>query len=204
MTNYSKLRLVLVERLSGMNMFKAVEALNYAESLHDGFRKDKVTPEFQHQLEIAAYILTLHSSIENVETTMAAAFLHDTIEDISHVNQQTIENLFGKEIAEVTFKLAKKGNGFVKTTESYYAELANDPIAAIVKGADRSHNLSTMLGVFSNEKIGQYIEETRGFVLPMLKKARKQFPKQRMVFENIKFVIESHIRPVEFFLNQKQ
>jgi len=46
-----------------------------------------------------------------------------------------------------------------------------------------------MAGVFSVEKINQYIEETREYVLPLLRRAKDQWPSD----SNALFVLKYHI-----------
>ena len=54
---------------------------------------------------------------------------------------------------------------------------------------DRCDNVSTMAGVFSEEKIHQYIQETREFVLPLLRQTKDHWPGE----SNALFVLKYHI-----------
>ena len=91
----------------------------------------------------------------------------------------------------------QKQKGIEKKTDSYYNEIAEDPIPSVVKPADRMHNVQTMIGVFSVEKREAYIEETHHYVLPMLKKAKRSFPEQETVYENEKHILLSQIELIE-------
>lgn len=71
----------------------------------------------------------------------------------------------------------------------YYREVGESRVASIVKLLDRCDNVSTMAGVFSVEKINQYIEETREYVLPLLRRAKDQWPSD----SNALFVLKYHI-----------
>jgi len=62
-----------------------------------------------------------------------------------------------------------------------------------VKGADRIHNVQTMLGVFDLAKQQEYIHETEEYILPTLKEARRRFPHQEPAYENIKHMLQSQI-----------
>ena len=64
-------------------------------------------------------------------------------------------------------------------------------IASVVKGADRIHNVQTMIDVFTYEKQKEYIRETQEFIVPMLKEARRRFPRQEPAYENIQHVLVS-------------
>ncbi|MCI5485067.1 MAG: hypothetical protein MR426_08430 [Clostridiales bacterium] len=54
---------------------------------------------------------------------------------------------------------------------------------------DRCHNVSSMAGTFSVEKLKSYIEETRHYVLPLLRKVKNQYPED----SDILFVLKYHI-----------
>ena len=61
--------------------------------------------------------------------------------------------------------------------------------ATLTKLLDRCHNVSSMAGTFSEEKLKSYIEETRVHVLPMLRKAKRMYPEDA----DILFVLKYHI-----------
>ena len=77
------------------------------------------------------------------------------------------------------------------------------PIASFAKGADRGHNLMTMIGGFPPEKQKSYLGETYTFVNPMLKKARRKFPEQEPAYENIKYVMTNQSLLYEAMLSDK-
>lgn len=170
----------------------ALSAMEYAESFHSGTRKDGKTPEFQHQLEIAQYLRTLHKSLKFPAQTLAVAFLHDVAEDFD-ISFEEIEKRFGTQIANSVWLLTKKHRGHRIPEELYFKQIAKDPIASAVKGADRVNNLQSMLGVFTLAKQQSYCREAEENFLPMLKKARRLFPEQELVYENIKLVMRSQL-----------
>ncbi len=180
---YIKLENTLKGYLKGKNFHKALEAFNDAKHHHNGFRKDGITPEFQHQVEIALYITTL-KEIKYEEETLCAVFLHDIREDYD-VEDKVIRDKYGDLVADAVEALTKKFKGMNKTYEKYFHHLALDPIASLVKGADRIHNISSMSGVFSIEKQEKYIYEVKQYFMPMLKTARKNFPSQLMSYYNM-------------------
>ncbi len=51
-----------------------------------------------------------------------------------------------------------------------------------------------MLNAFSGEKQIEYLEETLNFVVIMLKNARKLFPQQHAIYQNIKYVLINQIQ----------
>lgn len=73
------------------------KAVMFAIAAHSGqFRKDGKTPAMVHAMEAAVIASTLTSDPE----IMAAAFLHDTVEDTDVVPEQ-IEKMFGSRIAKL-------------------------------------------------------------------------------------------------------
>jgi hypothetical protein len=52
----------------------------------------------------------------------------------------------------------------------------------------------TMLNGFKPTKRVSYIKETQDFTIPMLKQAKRNFPHQESVYENIKFIMDNQIQ----------
>ena len=187
-----KLNLSIRYWLLGKGYHVALKALEYGAKFHTGTRKDLITPEYNHQLGIAAYIRTLINSLLFPQETLAVAFLHDVCEDYD-VGFEEITTKFSNEISGAVKLLTKKHRGEKLSTEEYYRNISKNPIASVVKGADRINNVQTMIDVFTPDKINLYIQETENSVIPMLKSARREFVEQEPVYENIKLVLRSQI-----------
>lgn len=183
--------------LLGREYHTALAAMEFARGFHTGLRKDKVTPNFAHQIFIFNYLKTLLSGITHKEATLAVAFLHDVCED-HHIGFEEIERRFGDQVAHSTKLLTKKFCGQVIPYPTYFALMAEDPIASLVKGTDRGHNILTMSAAgWTPEKQTNYLEDVQQWFLPMLKLARRNFPEQEPVYENIKSLLtiqSAHIR----------
>jgi (p)ppGpp synthase/HD superfamily hydrolase len=192
--NYQKLFISLRYFLLGMmehapEYKRALDALEYAASIHVGTRKDGTTPEFQHQLEIAQLIRTYLPYLLHPVETLAAVFLHDTPEDYP-VSRAELEQRFGKLTTDAVMLLNKYDEfGVAKATDAYYQAIGACPIASVVKPGDRAHNQSTMGGVFNFAKQAKYVAVTRNHILPMAKEARRRFPEQEKAYENLKFIL---------------
>lgn len=187
--------------LLGKGYFKAVEALEFASEYHNGLRKDKVTPEFHHQISITHYARTL-TGLRDEEATFIVCLLHDVVEDYE-VPIETIRVMFGEQVADGVLLLTKKYRGDKKDQTQYYKDMASNPIASIVKGCDRVHNFQTMPGVFSCEKQVAYMEECKQHILPMLKAARNRFPDQELAYENIKHALKGQIELIQMIVEAK-
>jgi (p)ppGpp synthase/HD superfamily hydrolase len=195
MNHFQKHMIVLRGYFSGAKLFKALEALEVASEIHNGMRKDGVTPEFQHQLEICEILMPFSEKMDRdtADRLFFAAISHDIMEDYPPSHYSHLKYL--KE-NEDCYLLDKSG----KSTHDYYVDLPDSAVASMVKAADRVHNIESMAGVFSPEKIKKYIEETRKYVLPMMKTARRQHPEYMTYFTHMSQRIKNHIRTIEAFL----
>ncbi len=192
MTRYQKLEISLRHYLLGARYFTALKAMDFARKVHTGFRKDGVTPEFQHQIEIALFVTTLKDLIDE-EKTITISLLHDVVEDYI-MEAVPMRQTFGEEIFR-TCKLLNKNTSLVP--EIYFEWIGKDPIASIVKGADRIHNVNSMVGVFTKEKQKKYVAEVKEHFIPMLKIARNLHPEQMRAYFNILHMLRSQINLFE-------
>lgn len=187
--------------LEGRGYYLAAEALELVRKTSEGFRKDLITPQFHHQLSVARLVTTLLPHLLYPEETLAAAFLHDLLEDHGDVwTREKLEMKFGKRVADAVWCLSKKSNGMTKSYESYYGALALCPISSVVKLCDRAHNIQTMHGVFTPEKQQKYIGEVSTYYFPMIRQARREFPRQYGAYENLKILLRCQCRLVEHIL----
>lgn len=194
MTPFEKKLLTLRQQLIGARYFNALTALDFAMAYHTGTRKDGVTPEFQHQVEIALYALTL-ADVKYREEVVATIMLHDVREDY-HITDHEVISLFddagfAARVSRAVENMTKEWRGEKKDEVGLFEDMANDPIASIAKGCDRIHNLGSMVGVFKIEKQKVYLEEVDHLFIPMLKTARKKFAFQHNAYMNILHMMRS-------------
>lgn len=195
LTKYKKLKSTLLYFLLGREYYRAADALEFFSKYHTGLRKDGVTPEYQHQIEIAHYVRSILSSISHPEDTIITILGHDSTEDHG-VPLSIIRDRFGDRVAHSINLLDKNG----KESQAYFSAIAEDEIASIGKGADRIHNVQTMVGVFSLEKQARYLNEVDEYFLPMLKTARRRFPRQEAAYENMKHMLVSQSALIRLLL----
>lgn len=170
---------------------KALRALNKAYSFHSGVRKDGA-PEFMHQLEICLFLTTLPQLPVNqtdLEDFFCAALLHDLREDYG-VSREEILNEYGHQVDNWVELLTKEFNGIRKTDEDYFEGLRSNPLVALIKLADRFHNISTMQGAFNSHKQKKYIKEVKDYFYPMMKYCLKNYPEYNLSFYTLKRTIE--------------
>ena len=105
-------------------------------------------PYFSHPLEVAAILTDLKLD----DATIAAALLHDTIEDTPQTTRAEIDQLFGPDIGALVEGLTKLKKLDLVTKEAKQAEnlrklllaIADDVRVLLVKLADRLHNMRTL------------------------------------------------------------
>jgi (p)ppGpp synthase/HD superfamily hydrolase len=196
LSNFAKREISLRYFLQGAEYFTALEAMEFAQRYHTGVRKDGITPEFDHQISIAHFVRTLRHQLMYAEATISVIMLHDVREDYG-VSDEEIRERFGDAVARAVDAMTKTFRGQVRPEKLVFEQIAADPLASVAKGADRIHNLNSMVGVFSKEKQLSYVAEAEEYFLPMLKTARRLHVRQEAAYENIKHMILSQINLIK-------
>ncbi|HEX5507279.1 MAG TPA: bifunctional (p)ppGpp synthetase/guanosine-3',5'-bis(diphosphate) 3'-pyrophosphohydrolase [Pseudolabrys sp.] len=141
----------LVERVRRYNPNTNEALLNrayvYAMKAHGEQMRASGDPYFSHPIEVAAILTDLKLD----DATIAAALLHDTIED-TEATRAEIDSLFGSDIGALVDGLTKLKKLDLVTKEAKQAEnlrrlllaIANDVRVLLVKLADRLHNMRTL------------------------------------------------------------
>ncbi len=195
---FEKKRTALKGYCLGRDYVDVLRAITFAEEHHTGVRKDGVTPEFQHQIEIALHATTL-KGLSNADESilLQMIMLHDVVEDYN-VSLVEIDLRFGPVVAKGVEALSKIINGVKKPMVQYMRDLALNPLAALAKGCDRVHNVQSMRGVFNYEKQKSYAKEVREHFFPMLRRVRDLSPQYRQAINNIKNMLEAQVQWVEY------
>src|SRR2546426_11011809 len=141
----------LLERVRRYNPQTNEALLNrafvYAMKAHGEQRRASGDPYFSHPLEGAAILTDLKLD----DATIAAALLHDTIEDTSATRAE-IDSMFGSDIGTLVEGLTKLKKLDLVTKEAKQAEnlrklllaIADDVRVLLIKLADRLHNMRTL------------------------------------------------------------
>ncbi len=141
----------LIERVRRYNPDTNEALLNrayvYAMKAHGEQRRASGDPYFSHPIEVAAILTDLKLD----DATIAAALLHDTIEDTA-ATRADIDSLFGADIGTLVEGLTKLKKLDLVTKEAKQAEnlrklllaIAADVRVLLVKLADRLHNMRTL------------------------------------------------------------
>jgi guanosine-3',5'-bis(diphosphate) 3'-pyrophosphohydrolase len=141
----------LIERVRHYNPHTDEALLNrayvYAMKAHGEQKRASGDPYFTHPLEVAAILTDLKLD----DATIAAALLHDTIED-TPTTRAEIDQVFGPDIGHLVEGLTKLKKLDLVSREAKQAEnlrklllaIADDVRVLLVKFADRLHNMRTL------------------------------------------------------------
>ena len=166
-------QLELIERVRRYNPQTNEALLNrayvYAMKAHGEQRRASGDPYFSHPIEVAAILTDLKLD----DATIAAALLHDTIEDTAATRGE-IDQMFGPDIGTLVEGLTKLKKLDLVTKEAKQAEnlrklllaIASDVRVLLVKLADRLHNMRT-LGFMPVEARRRAAEETLEIYAPL-------------------------------------
>jgi GTP pyrophosphokinase len=122
-------------------------AFAYAAHAHENQKRQSGEPFIEHPFAVARILAELHLD----EETLAAALLHDVVEDTG-VEPEQLKAEFGEEIAKLVDGVTKLTRIQFQSREHAEAEnyrkmivaMAQDPRVILIKLADRLHNLRTI------------------------------------------------------------
>src|SRR5256885_9949687 len=123
------------------------KAFERAATAHHGQHRLSGEDYVNHPLEVAAILADLELDAE----TIAAALLHDTVED-THLTADEVKREFGAEVARLVEGVTKLGRLSLRTDQQQQAEnirkmmvaMAEDLRVVLIKLADRLHNMRTL------------------------------------------------------------
>lgn len=203
MEQFKKQLLILRSQLIGAGYHNALIALEKGLKYHKGKRKGG-DPEFSHQVSIALFAMTL-PGITNMELLICIILLHDVREDYDVSNEELVswfpDRAFGLQVAFSVENMTKEYRKVRKDDKLVFQALGEDEYGSIAKLCDRIHNLQSMAGVFTLAKQKAYIAEVHELFFPMLKTAKRNFPRHTKAYENIKWMIKSQIDLLEHIHN---
>ena len=124
------------------------KAYEFAENAHRGQVRKSGEPYFIHPVSVASILTDLMIDAP----TIAAGFLHDTVEDCKDITLDTIRTEFGEEVAQLVDGVTKLDKLDFTNREEQKAEslrkmilaMSKDIRVVITKLADRLHNMRTL------------------------------------------------------------
>lgn len=171
---------------SGADMTQTLKALSFAREKHRGQLRKSGDPYIIHPLLMACNAVSM--GIRD-DATVATILLHDVCEDCGiGLQELPVSDRVRHAVDLMTFRVMD-GETKEIAKNRYYNMLPQSREAALTKLIDRCHNVSSMAGTFSAEKLRAYMEETRHYVLPLLRRVKELYPE----YSDILFVLKYHI-----------
>ena len=172
-------------------------AIDFASEAHAGqLRKPSVFSDVQVPYIFHPYVLACHAHAMGIrdDAVLATALLHDVCEDCGI---KPADLPFSDEVREAVALLTKPEDEEAFSSETYYANISQNPVAAIVKALDRCNNVSTMMSSFAIEKVVEYVDETETYVLPLLDTIKHAYPEYYDAVFVIKYQLYSTIESIK-------
>lgn len=168
------------EYMDGSALETVRRAYKVAERAHRGTLRQSGGPYIEHPLAVALWLAERRVTSDCI----AAALLHDVVED-TPISLQRLQNQFGPVIAnlvdgvtkfeavedpdegdELARKRERKRRQQAETFRKLLLAMAEDPRTALIKIADRLHNLRTLEAVPA-EKQARVARETQEIYVPL-------------------------------------
>ena len=157
-------------------------AIEQAEQSHASQLRDNGNSYLtEHIYPVASEVITSYGELSAPASVIAAAILHDSIEDDPTFTYERCKDQFGTTIADIVQALTKNDEENApsnnqqekaRLNHAYMRRLANGPPEAMrIKLADRFCNLATISTIKTTNpgKYNRYISETKDLFLPLAK-----------------------------------
>lgn len=179
---------------AGSQLHETQRALVFAREKHSGQRRAGGDPYIVHPLTMACDAVSL--GIRD-DAMLAAILLHDVCEDCGVAPDELPVGEATRRCVELLTFRVEPGEAKEAAKARYYARIAQNRAATIAKLIDRCHNVSSMAGPFSRERLIAYIDETRRYILPLLHEAKQRYPEDANLFFVLKYHIVSVLDSIE-------
>ncbi len=149
----------LINKVKSYNKFlnpnTLTKAYDFAVKAHENQKRHSGDPYVIHPVEVANILTEMKLD----SATIATGLLHDTIED-THATYKTIEDEFGKEVADLVdgvtkitvFENQAVSNSKAENFRKLILATSRDIRVLLVKLADRLHNMRTINAIHSKYK----------------------------------------------------
>ena len=191
-------RIAVTSELEGLRETSA--ALRFMKKAHEGqYRKpslfsDTKVPYITHPLMMACHAHALGIREDKI---LATILLHDVCEDCGVAPEDLP---FSEEVREAVRLLSFQvmpSETRADAKKRYYAAIAENRIARIVKILDRCNNISTMASSFTQKKLVAYVDETETYVMPLLEQAKYAIPEYADAFYLLKYHMRSVLESIK-------
>lgn len=142
-----------------MDIYKTLPLLNrarqYAADAHAGQYRDDGKPFINHPITVARILLAAFPDAEVDQNLIAAAYLHDTIEDTATTYEDLIRE-FDQDIADLVMEVTHEGD----ETHGFYFPRLHTQRGIMLKFADRLSNIADMQS-WSDDRKAHYLKKSK-------------------------------------------
>ena len=179
---------------TALRMEQTLKALTFSRKKHQGQLRKSGEPYIVHPLTMACDAMSMGIKDDNI---IATILLHDVCEDCGvSLQELPVNDVVRRGVQLMTFTVLDGETKEIAKTR-YYNMLIQSKEAVITKLIDRCHNVSSMAGTFSIEKLKSYIDETRTYVLPLLRQAKDHYPEESDRLFTLKYHITSVVDAID-------
>ncbi|MFO0484124.1 MAG: HD domain-containing protein, partial [Sphingobacteriia bacterium] len=183
------------------------QAFEFSAELHKDVRRKSGEPYILHPLEVARIAVAEVGLLD--KTSIICALLHDVVED-THIEIKQIKRMFGKNVAQIVDGLTKISQvfhpGSTSQVESYKKMLltmSDDIRVALVKLADRLHNMRTLKHM-KREKQLKIASETIYLYAPLAHRLGLYNIKQELEDLSLKYTEPAVYKQIETHLAESK
>lgn len=178
----------------------------YAAKMHKGQVRKSGEPYLSHPIE-TAFVL---ANMKMDDVTIAAALLHDVLEDTEATHAELAE-MFGEEVARLVDGVTKVSKIHFASNEEYQAEnlrkmlmaMTNDIRVILIKLADRLHNVRT-LNFAPEEQQKRVAKETVEIFAPLANRLGLGLMKTELEDEALQYLDPDVYNQLINYLNEIQ
>lgn len=190
----------LEKQLSILGYVKALKAFDTvlgSMGTDNGFERHDGTHYYYHLVDVAQILLNFGINDDEI---IAAALLHDFIEDVEWATYEYVEEVYGKRVADIVQLVTKLPGVNYKTDmeamDEYLDNIVGMYESALIKTADRIHNFGSMSNA-SDEHRRRQVQETKEKYIPFFKECRNKHVRYANFFFFAKTTVEPILYEIE-------
>lgn len=186
--NWEHMKTFVKASAKSLGLKDTQKAVDFAVEAHKGQkRKKSEVPYIYHPLNLACHALSMEI---NDDAVIAACLLHDVVEDCGKNPEELPVGEEARELIELLTHKKTTDEDRDAVLKAYYASIAKNPKAALIKCIDRCNNITTMSWGLSRERIIRMIKETEQY-FPKLLSVIKAEPEYNNAAWLLQYQIES-------------
>lgn len=175
-------------------MVQSEKALDIAIPMHKMQKRAEGLPYIVHPMAIAMHAIASGHSEDDL---IAIMLLHDVCEDCGVTPEELDVNDAVREGVRCMTNLRRKEESKADSMGRYMEQIRQSREACLAKIFDRCHNVSTMAEAFSDQKMTDYIIETKEHIYPLIDYVKQMYPEYAETVFLLEYQMKSVILALE-------